>query len=180
MNDQPLTRRDVFALVIYVALAFNALEGVLILVGQVGLAQIPFFRTAYAVPRGSWLQLAITFVCALALLPFVQLAATSAAGERAQHPISKPALLSLLLPCVGFLLFVTVIPQGVSSVYEYWQAEFGVSSLSPRASLLSSYMLPFYLQNIASALIRFSLGFALAFFPAIFDSLRHPDEQNAA
>jgi len=180
MNNQPITRRDVFALVIYLALAYNVLEGVLILVGQVGLAQLPAFNTAYATTRGSWLQLAINFVCALALLPFVQLAATSAAGKRAQHPVSKSALLSLLLPCVGFLLFVTVIPQAISFAYEYWQAKSFASS-SSRASLLLGYLLPFHLQNIVSALIRLSLGFALAFFPAIFDSLRHPaDERNAA
>jgi len=172
MNDQHITRRDVLALVLYATLAFGVLIWFSYLLDQIVLPQISLFKTPYPLARGGWLQLAINLTCALALLPFVPLAATSAAGRKAQHPVTKSAFWSLLLPCVGLLLFVTAIPQGVSFAYEYWQAKSGAFPLSSRIS-------PFYLQNIASALIRLSVGFALAFFPAIFDSFRHPDERGA-
>lgn len=173
MNDQPLTRRDVFAFVTRIALASNVLNLVLRVAGQAGLSQLPMFKTSAGLLTSNWIELLMNFALSLALVPFISLIADSVGGRRAGQPIVQSSLFSLLLPCVGLVLFVVALPDVIWSAYAYWQ----ISSL---AYVGANTALPYSLQYIASSLIRLSIGFALAFFPAIFDSLRHPDERNAA
>jgi len=173
MNNQPINRRDVFALVIGIALTWNVLNWVLQVAGEIGVSQLPMLKTSSVLAAANWVNLLINVVFSLAFVPFISITADSAGGRRARQPVVQSSLFSLLLPCAGLMLFLTASPAVIWSVYACWQnRSFGYAG--------ANIALPYLLQYMALALLRLSIGFALAFFPAILDSLRHPDERNAA
>jgi len=173
MNNQPITRRDVFALVIGIALAWNVLNWVLQVAGQIGVSQLPMFKTSSVLAAANWVNLLINVVFSLAYVPFISITADSVGGREARKPVVQSSLFSLLLPCVGLMLFLAALPTVMWGAYACWQNS---TSFSVRGNPAMYYSFSY----IAPALLRLSIGFALAFFPAIFDSLRHPDERNAA
>lgn len=174
MNPTPsMTRRDVFALVTYASLGYNVLVWTLVSVDQIVLTRIPLFNSPRVSYGNNWPAVVSVIIFAVACLPFVSMIANAAGGRKAAHPVTKPEILSLVLSCIGLMLFLTSLPQLASIAYGFWQESSASRSSPPSNS-------HFYLRYAASMLIRLSLGFCFAFFPAIVDSLRFRmrDEQN--
>ncbi|BCM93450.1 hypothetical protein IAD21_05341 [Abditibacteriota bacterium] len=173
MNSElPLTRRDVVAIVIYATLGYNVLNSLLVFLGQSVLPRIPFLKAPVSSGGFSAVNAGVSFVLALAFLPFVSLIANGVIGRDSSQPATRRNFLSLTFRCVGLILFGLSFPHFAQGIYLYMQVPtYGNSASSIR---------PYYLQNIISTLICLSVGFALAFFPAIFASLRVPDDEGAA
>ena len=162
---QPITRRDVFALLTYVSLGYSAMTWILVIVDQLVLSRITLFKSPGVFFGNNWPAVVSAFLFSLACLPFVSLIANAAAGKRATHPVTKSDVFSLILPCVGLILFLTSLPQFISTAYNFWQTSSTLSKSIPSNN-------QYYLRYVASITIRLSVGFCFAFFPAIFESLR--------
>jgi len=173
MNDQPITRRDMFALITYALLASSAIEPVLRLINMAVLSLSSVLPSG-GTPSNTLVPTVATVVLQSLLVPLVPLVAHSAAGRKAGKAMTKQDLFSLLVPCIGLALFVYALQELAFYIYFGWSER--STSLAKPFLLVS----PVWAREIVSELVQMSIGFALAFFPAIFDSLRHPDERNAA
>lgn len=172
MNDQSLTRRDVVALFTYVFLGVNALSALLACFNGLVLPHVSLLPVRFARSGEMWTWLG-TAIVQLLLLPLVSLVAASATGESATQVVTRRTVRSLLLPCVGVSMLAQALPSLLWSGYLYYDA-----ASSPFIPSLR----PLFLGFIMGTLVQMSLGFALAFFPAIFESLRGRmrGEENAA
>lgn len=162
MNDQPLTRRDVVALFTYVFLGVNVLSALLACFNRLILSHVPLLFSRFARSGEMWIWLG-TAIVQLLLLPLVSLVAASATGKSATQVVTRRTLRSLLLPCVGVSMLAQALPSLLRSGYLYYDA--ASSPFIPSLRLL-------YLGFIVGTLVQMSLGFALAFFPVIFATLR--------
>jgi hypothetical protein len=170
MNDQPLTRRDVVALFAYVFLSVNALSILLLCLSEFVLPRIPLFASLFFA-RGQPVILLAGCALQLLLLPLVPLVASGAVGRKGNDRVSARDVRSLLLPCIGITLLTLSLSRFISYACYYFAStppRTGTALIYTRISAPSVY-----LTLMAGQLIQVSLGFALAFFPAIFDTLRH-------
>ena len=164
--NQPLTRRDVVALFTYVFLIASALSALLGCFGQFVLTHLAPFSSSVSVGVGGRFVAYIgSATIQLLLLPLVPIVASGVAGRMAHVSMTTRGVRSLLLPCAGIYWMVQALPNLLSTIYLYFTLTVGTG----RAALFQ----PLYKTNFVNLLIQLSLGFALAFFPAIFDSMRH-------
>lgn len=165
-QHQPITRRDVVALFAYVYLIARALSALLMGLTLFVLPHFPPFSSSVSVKMGDLFPTHIvTATVHLLLLPLVPIVASGVAGLTAREAMTARGVRSLLLPCAGILWMAQVLPVLPHTIYLYFALTVGTG----KAALLQ----PVYKTGIVTSLIQMSLGFALAFFPAIFDSMRH-------
>lgn len=158
------SRRDVVAFVTYAALAYNVLSALFHFLAQLVLHLFSLFRTSWSGDVEYYgISLVASFVFSLAFWPFVPLIASGVAGTHSAPPMTKRDLFPLM-SCVGVMLFVLSFPDLAYSGY------YRVKSQLPGRS--GGGELGYYLREAATSLVCASIGFALAFFPAIFRALR--------
>ena len=161
MNPQlPLTRRDIIALFVYVLIAAPVFIGLLQLVGSKVLPYFPLFASRFSPPS---LVVNLLPMVLLLLLPLVPIITAGVAGRYADQTVTRRGIRSLLFPCAGLAMCAISLPGLLATVYYAYSFRTSTSSGA-------SYSYP--LIYVANYLIAFSVGFAFAFFPAIFDSLR--------
>lgn len=176
MNDEPITRRDVVALFAYVFLLSGALSRVLMWLSLLNSLHLSVFASTVENDDNFFLPTLGTVVLNILLVPLVPFVANGAAGRNGSKPAYKRDLRFLLLPCLGLSVLGLGLSELVNAVFYWWMVHTSTSpGFRPKWE-------PISLSHIAAASIQMSLGFALAFFPAIFDTLRHrmPNEENAA
>ncbi len=163
---QPLTRRDVVALFAYVILIAGALQPILYQSSSAIASRLPTFastaKTSYQV-----FPVVVTVIVSVLLLPFVPLVASGVAGDTGDEPLTKQGIPILLLSCIGLTVFMLGLTELFTFTYHWWMAY--ASQSTPSGSFVELYNR----IQLAAASIRMSIGFALAFLPAIFDSMRH-------
>ncbi|RYX84320.1 hypothetical protein EON83_10425 [bacterium] len=169
-SESPLTRRDVVALFLYVFLGANVLMSVLMFLSTVLFARLPLFMGS--MPSRLGIFSVFPLVVYLLLLPVVPIISSGVSGRQANFPLTKHSIRSLILPCAGLVMCGVSLPRLLSQGILYVQL-----SMQSSFSLSSTIGL-----NMVQNILGLSIGFALAFFPTIFDTLRLrvSDEENAA
>ena len=167
MNDQPMTRRDVVALLCYTTLVLNVVQWLLIMAHE--FIVIKFLFPSTSVP--DHLTFGVCQLASLLLWPFVPLM-SSLVAEAASWSCGLSLRVVLVVRCAGLMIFLSSFTNFLNSLF------IGIRSLSGTTPTT----LKWQLLSLSLPLVFLSFGFALAFFPAIFDTLRHRmrDEENAA
>ncbi len=156
MHNQLMTRRDVVALLSYITLVLNVVQWLLIAAHTLVVTRLLFPSTSFP----NQLTILICHLACLLLWPFVPLMSSLIADTDSWIRI-LPQRAALVVRCVGLVMFLSHFPHFLNSLF------LSLRSLSGKTAESKWF---FYL--LSQPLVFLSLGFALAFFPAIFDSLR--------
>lgn len=154
MNEQPLTRRTVLTFFTLVALSLNVLSQLLFIFDYKVTTRLFSISSSGL----SMIDVVVPTLVSLLLCPFVPLFVSSVGGK-SDEVMTERNIWRVFVQVIGLSLFVSTLP---------WLAMPLVRVLS--VSTNGSWQ--FRLGLMSDSLVRLSVGFCLACFPALWNTLR--------